>query len=1093
MIERVAGCLKQGGQDLLRPSKKPFRTRRYLHSAFWSHGAGNIDLPAWWRFLLQVHEPNDATTSNSRRRSVSDNMAAGLQGMFFDFLYPVQTHALIRRLNRATRSHRQAAHLAKQGARKYTSVAEDLLAGNTGILSYGRQEKEQENEDDVVEDKAQAMSGKAQKLLERLERLAQPEDYDELWKLQQDAYEASQPLEGEILKRIFYSLSISERDIDRERSLALFETLSRKTSLLYTKAVKAALSLKDLDVAVDIHNEAVTENPGSINIGTPDILKHAIQNDKWRLAIDTWYRLWQSQFVYFSVQRDLWKEVDALGLQLLLRRTEKAFGFAYSLKMSASTEPEESPLQDTAIAARDFALTMAERAFEVRGVEFSPTQYLRLLEKAKTFGSTSTKCRLHALGQLLSVEDEEHLAAALSLYSELRQEASFAPSQGLLAQMLTAFKTLQRPSAMLMVLEDWQRYLPTRFPSNQYVTIAKVLADSGQAEGMETLLRIFVDHYKISEVSERVRTRFFNYALRVHYKRADTRTIIQRFDEFQKHYDFVPDIGSYNIIIMTFARVGDVENAISWFEVLKDSGIPLNDNSFHAPIAMFAKRGDTDAVHDLLEELEQHNMKPTMAMIDALVVVNIKNERYEEAEAVIMKALEMDLEGSRTHMWNILLSAHALRADLGKVSALHQQMHRVGVPENSSTYAALLTSLCRAGFVTSAWSITKHIMPRLGIKRTVFHYAILMDGYLMKREFRMVFHMYNHLLENNIVPTTSVFNALLRAAAWSDKREMAQNVYQEEFTRARKVLDMTLQYLDPSELSSPMPRTYEASAPTDEAFISARYEYMIYLYGKDAAFAKVTELYDEYIAKAKELGREDLETSPPMIMLSNLLLVHRRANNDEEVERCWYLALDKNEKMTKRFNTKLSEPGWVLHARRYTISVPLREYMKHLFDCQRFDDMINVVRDVRWAGYELYSHQWNVYVQYLSTSPEPRHQALAFETCENELMQDWPGWSRLASSDGGNVRRSWLFMKRAMRRENRQTINLREKRMVQYKTLVQLASVYRDAVSGIFGVSGKQVSRGELAKVAPITVDAVRELPKIEDREQNLFLPEREY
>ena len=1111
MIERVAGCLKQGGQDLLRTSEKPFRTRRHLHSAFWSHGAGDIDLPAWWRFLLQVRESSDVSTSNRKRVSVTENMTAGLQDIFLDFLYPVQTHAFIRRLDRATRSHQHAAQLAKQSKRKYTSIAEELLAGKTTHELHLRQNEEQESGDVTAKKKARAMHAKAKQLLEQSEDLALPEKCDEVWKLQQDAYEASQPLGTELLKRIFYSLSTSDRDIDRERSLALFEMLGQKTSLMYTRAVKAALDLRNADIAVDVHHEAVTRNPGSINIGTPYILEYAIKNNEWRMAIDTWYRLWQSPFVYFSVQRDLWKEVDFSSLQEMLHKVEEAFDFAHHLQVSASSKPEESSLRDTAIAAREFALVLAERAFEVRDSTFDTTQYLRLLERVKETGSTSSKFALKALSQLLAVEEEEHLAAALNIYSELRQDESFAPSQDLLTRMLLAFQASERSSEILMVLEDWQKYLPIAVPSIQYVNIARILANNGRAKEMEKLVSNFVDYCTANEISEWRRTNFFNKALRVYYKRADNRALVQKFDKYQKEYSFVPNVLSYNTMIMSFARVGDVETALSWFEALKQSGIPLNQNSFQAPTAMFAKRGDTEAVHDLWEECEQSGMQPDVHMYETLILVNIKNERYEEAEAVLTKAMEMELGGSRTYMWNLHLSAHALRGDLEKVSAIHGQMNEAEVPEDTQTYAALLLSLVRARDVQAAERLLKYVMPRLGIKRTVLHYAIVMKGFLWKRMLPNVIHLYNHLLEDNLVPDSNINNTILRGAAAKDKKQMENDIYHEEYTQAHQVLDIVVQHLDRAELATLKNRTYEVSAPIDDAFLSSHYGYMIYLYGKDSAFDKVKELYDEYIAKAKEFGREDLEASPPMMMLCNLMTVHRQAGNDEEVQRCWHLALDKLAITSRRFNANTSEPGWVLYARRLSITVPLREYMMHLSAVQRYDEMIKVVTDVRRMGYELTNHGWNGYIHWLTESTKTPHLLLAFQICENELMRDWPGWTRLASSDDGTVPRSWQFMKRALRRENKNVRKERERRMVEYKTLVLLASVYRDALSeggddstkvdgdnhnnnnDGGGGGNRPLRRGDLVRVAPITTAAVIDMPRIDDWEQKMHLPNRFY
>ena len=1096
MIERLAGCLEHGGRGLLRSHKKPFRTRRYLHSAFWSHGAGNIDLPAWWKFLLQAHEPSSAVFPRKEIKSTTKRVAAGLHEIFLHFLYPIQTHALIQHLNHATRSHRQAAQLAKQGSRKYTSIAEDLLAGNTGAVNDERQEEDAPG-DLALQPNAEALNRTAEKILEQNE---QPRSKDKLWRLQQDAFEASQPLKRETLRRIFYLLSASNRKVDLERSLALFETFESRSPLLFQRAVRAALGLGDVDTAIDIHLEATASNPGSSDIGTPDIMNYAIENEQWRLAIDTWYRLWQSKFIYYSLQRDLWKKVDRLPFQQLLVKTERATDFALSVARSAG----DGPSHEAVNAACDFALAMAERSFEVRGIPFSTTQYLRLLEKLTSLPKSSTMVRVQALGQLMSLEDREDfqiklarserafLVAAIEVYRELRRDPEFSPSESLLRQMFRGLSQLKSHSGMLMMLEDWKRYIPAKFSASDYTTMTRLLAGSGQVEGLEQALSSFAHDYPAGEISEHIQTKILNYSLWVHQKCGDARAVLRRFEELQDQHSFVPNTVSYNLVIMTFTRIGDVESAMSWFKSLKDNGLLPNLHTFSSLMSMHAKRGDVDAVQEIWQESENSNIKPDISMIDALVVVHVKDERYKEAEDLVERALKMDLEGPRTHMWNILLNAYALRADLKKVSALHERMRRAEVPEDSWTYAALLSSLCVSGNVKSAWKVLTNVMPRLGISRTALHYAVIMGGHLRNKNYKLVFLCYKNMLDKKIVPDASIHNLLLRAAARSDMKDSKlQRTEETDFTRARNVLDQTLQSLDPGELAAAGPRKFVGATPVDQALTSSSYGYMAFLYGKNASFTEVTQLYDEYIATARKTGREDVEDSPPMMMLSALLTAHRKAGNDEEVDRCWSLALEKLEKMSRRSNASLDKPGWVLPSCRYLVNPPLREYMAHLSDRDRIDDMTNVIKDLRWAGYELHSPKWNDYVHYLAKSYKPQHRYLAFEICERELMQNWPGWLRLATDHAATSTGSWLHMKRLMKRENRSGALLPNKRMVRYETLVQLAGVYVDAWSGSGKASADDVSRAQLAKLAPVTVDAVSRLPKIPDRVQMQYLPDR--
>ena len=1099
MIERVAGCFGRGRQGLLRLRKKPFRTRRYLHHAFWAHGAGNIDLPPWWKCLLQTQEPF-SPDSRKGGKSVAGVVASGLHDLFLELLYPVQTHALIRRLERATRSHQQAAQRVQKGTREYTSIAKNLFAGKATAQHRGQNGEGGQYGDTTLQDPSDISRQMAEDLLSDVDN---PGQCDELWKLQQDTFEASQPLEPGILKDIFFLLSTSKRKIDLERSLALFETFQNKSPLLCQRAVKAALELGDLETAVGIHLEAAAINPGSTDIGTPDILSYAVSHGLWKLAIDTWYRLWQSKIVYYSMERDLWKEVDALLLRDLLRKTEEAADFAFHAIESSSSSTGSGISHEAISAAREFALAMAKRAFGVRGIAFRQDQYMSLLDKIVALSDSSMKIRLQAIGQLLSLKDREHFPpklarkerglflAAIKVYRQLREDSNFVPPQSLLEELYTEFKELKNCSGMLMILEDWKKFVPTKISIPYYLNMARIAGESGQLAAVDQVFNSFMEDYPAEETPATVRSKVMNYSLRVHFKRADTASILERFDDLQMQHGLIPDTMSYNLIIMTFARVGDVDGAMDWFRRLQRSGLAPNPFTYTSIMAMFAKRGDLEAVQDIWQEVERNDIKPNLSMVDALVVAYTQDEKYKEAEELVEKAVEMDLEGPRTHMWNVLLMAHASRGELQKVSEIHNRMYSVGVAEDSNTYAALLLSLCLTGNVNSTGTIFNNVMPKLRIPRTVMHYAIMMGGCIREKNYVRVLKLYQDMLKKNLAPNTGLHNKLLYAAAAIDERDNGtENPAETELLRAREVLEIILKSQDPAELAGPYAQTFFGRQPIDQAFIASHYACLIRLYGLKASHTKVQETYHEYSASAKEAGKENFVDDPPALMLFALLTAHRTAGNNEEVERCWRLTLGKHVQFAKRSNASLAEPGWVLHSRRFIINPILREYMRHLNDCGRLGDMITVISDLRQAGYELHSPNWNSYVSYLARSEVPSHRYLAFEICERELMQNWPGWERLASTNAKSSQGSWWHMKTVLERENKYGSRQPYKRMVQYATLVQLAGVYSDAQDGSHE-SADDVSRNLLHEHAPVTADAVVNLPRLRDREQDTYLQSR--
>ena len=995
--------------------------------------------------------------------------------MFLDFLFPVHTLALIRRLKQSTNAQHHASQNIKHCSRAYTSVAKDFLnrADLVGTTTGGRVQ------DNSTSDQSQSGDVIRQRINEMLGEEDHSRICDELWQNYQTLLEMSQSLSSQEFIKMLRCLGKSQRTIDAERAVALFESvpLQQRRAIHYSYAVSAALSLKELDMAVDIHREALARINGFV--GAAAVLRYAVQHEKWQVAIDIWHTYWVDRLRY-DTRANIWTGVNTIPLADLMEKAILAADFA---KLAAESSHEES-----AVAAREFALEVIRQAFCVRNTTFDIHKHDQLIEKARDLDPYNMVVQTMALKQLLSDSSREHGHRALMLYRALRAEPTFLPSSKLLSAVTVRLIAVKRSPRWLKLVGDW-RIFHQKMPAGLAIKVARVFAQLGQVEYLQELFDDFCSTYG------KPGNEWYHPLLFVYNRRVDTEGVVRAFEELQKDFDFERTVHAWNYVIGTFARIGDIDGALRWFDKLLESESRPDSHTYFLLMSMYAKRGDRDAVYDIYQQSKLDGVRTTMLMINSLVLAGVNDERLDEAEQLVKESVHMDLEGSRTFMWTILLNAHALRKNVEKVSELHKEMRDSGVESNGMTYAALMTSLTIVKLPDLAYKILDKVLPRAKLRRSSLHYAIVMAGYLATRNYGKLFEIYDSMLTRNLNPTMGTQKIFLRVTAavdranrLKDRAEAAeadkanQNLDQDlnnqepEHVRAQEAFEQTISSLDPSEFAPSEPRKFVGPDLLNEAFTSTYFDYMIFLKSKERAFADVTELYERYISTSARFSDRDVEASPPILLLSSLMLAQLSARNHEEVERCWLLALEKSEKLACRAKAVTSEPGWVLHSRRFIMNKPLRHYMTSLSRQGRLDDLAIILDQLNSSGFVLNNHNWNHYVVLLARSPESERQLLAFELCERQLMPSWPGWDALGSP-------AFLHKNRKLRKLTSDRSHAWSGPMPAYRTLVHLAAVYMQAQAGT-----RPIDPRRLANVAPMTVDAVINMPRLADREQMIRL-----
>lgn len=1079
MIERVTACLENGGKHVLRRISK-HHTHRSLHSAFWSHGAGNINLPSWWLAFLQVPSTRDRTwpfdkPATEIPQTTPDPLA------FLDFLYPGETLAFLRKLinvNTSVVRRRRPSQLLLQRSRAYTSAADAPGDIRPSREATGQSiNTEASSAEDTNLDQLNGEAGsEIRRVFKRMLRTKEdPLNTPELWQKYQELQGMSLSLNSRDYSLLFERLSASKTSFNLKCIGDLFSDipLPKRNYLHYDHAVLAALEQKDLGGAMCLHRDA-TPRVRYLH-GSSMILKYAVQHSRWRCAEEIWnYHLDRERAHVW--QPNIWKGLNTLQAPEFLAGAARA--------VSEAIRQAKTSSHDDANLTRSLAISLVQRALSIRNTEFDVSKQLGLLSRSRRIAQPDLSLFKNAVLQNLSLgrHNHKHNNAALKLYRKIRGRLNLVPDVGLLMAMVKRFSALRDSEGMYEVLEDFRKHHEAP-PKEAYSLIMAQLARHGDFDAVDGLFRDFIVRHGKENIQKHARFLFSACSRRAEADRADS--VLQSLRET---YGYEPNLEAWNSLIATHARVGNHDGAMSLLQKIMAANLTPSNSTYGILMNMFARRSDYDTTSTLYEQAISVGIKPNVPMLNSLVLALVAGDRFDEAYQVVQDAVTMDLDigtnqptditgdFTRTRMWNTLLSHCALNKRLDKVAEIQKRMHEVGVPFDNITYAALMLSLCIKNMPGAALRIKNVIMPSSGARLTALHYSILMGGFMKTNEPNKVLLLADEMLKSNINPTFSSQNQLLRVASRVDEQQDDQeNDGEQPFQarRAEEVMRQALETLNPMELAALGPKQRAQSNPVNVAFYASYFSYMVYLYGKKRSFDRVVGIYDEYIATARKV-HGDTGALPPVELLSALMVAHFNAGEHDETERCWHLAVEKSEQLARRFNADTSQPGWVLHKYRFILALPFTRYMQSLQASSRVDDIATTVDFLQHAGYRLSVHNWNKYSQILAQEGQT---LLAFEICEKHLMDGWPGWEYFGAP---------LRAKSKIKKQWNPTSLDRSRPFPHYETLVYLAGNFLNFKSMPYG-TGKETLQ-DLERLAPRTMEAVLKMPNFDDDVQNSVL-----
>ncbi|KAJ5654477.1 hypothetical protein N7490_001480 [Penicillium lividum] len=1140
MLERAAGCFETAGRRFFRDPNGAIRTRRSLCHHFWKHNLSGGDAGHWFLALTQpLSQHSTVSTFPHRSRSAHD-----ANSPFLDFLYPQKTQEFaalrVSRLPRRPGLRRRKRTLANL-RRTYVSEATSLERIPHDDLKAHGLSLQQDLTDEAIEPTTAAEVDSANsniqqprqdkqslhKLREVLRSRGKNHSTDEAWVLY---LAAGRPRFAR--HALCHFLSRSREPGDAERAWELFQSIPRKQR---TRSHFCQITLSQLHFAK-------TEN--------------LVQICEWAAGSRNFDSCFAFVFYHFVECHD-WVTAEKIwGLQTKSKS---------STKQGEQKAEILSPIYPTSKVPED-ALALAAY-LEHGAIELSAGGSFRqiaqlLLKRISTSSELLTGTSMDILVPLmqkyinLELMTLQHCIDIIESVQSSTKRLDFTRSI-IFYQTLRVILDRQSKSRLPKRLWERQLELLVKFEMTNYIRyFLDELAhfhDKPSVRTYNDVLNYFAYAGNVSEVNilfdklmadhgKPKSRRLVTPLMHVHAAFGNVSETLENFRRLSEEFHLEPNTICWNIVLTAFANKGDAEGTFSHFSQMIEAKIPPDSHTYGILMGICARKGDVDGVRALLREAENQSVTITMAMLGTVAHAYLGNGRFDLAEQLAIKCLDVKLEGSPMRLWNMLLMHYAYRIDHKSFYRVCRLMAKAKLQPDETTYAADLLRLALVGKTDQARATLRRHHMRGVYRATELHYAILILGYIKMRHFTMVKIIFREMIDrfpnSGLEASLSNLEAGMPSEYWktalNEKEVPAANADIRMKTLEAMLMDSLHRY---SIYLLSRSRMFQSSEGRSEyltkAFDSWHDGYLIKRYGARGAMPMTRELFQRQLSKASSTQQHPGSSSAPLRLVNAMMAAHLKAGEHEEVDECWQLAFSSAIKMASRVkvenilkplpsNTPAlpdlpahhqskimtadslnDQDNQILPSRRFILSRSLSLFMRSLAGQNKLERMTKVITEVEAAGFEMSTFNQSTLVQLLALSKKFDYIADAFRVFETLFMPNWPGWNQIVRSKSlkpiGTPEGVDLFRRK---REPSQTEHFPNKEATKYwknispgfmqptyVTIVHLAS-------GLEHVRGATIVKGshelaELYKIAPMTLGAIAKMPYKRERWQGVLLRQR--
>ncbi|KAF3149104.1 hypothetical protein TWF569_005181 [Orbilia oligospora] len=1022
MLERVAARLNRRGCTLSNVRTASLSSSRMLHSAFWIHGGESLlgrttddyEVPEGFQdALLSKFRSISSALSGQVDRiskfasllppppspSSSDQFSISAFGL--DFLYPPQAIALLQRLSvrRSLRiSNSRNGYLPRSyssfvgdssKAKREAKIRAELAArqdeeweyGQSGMAEGFLDRRKRDSRDKFMPSEKKARSLQT---LNPADFDLSEESFDRAWAWY--SREEGAPEEPALVleptsqrRRLLLGYLInSKRKVDYERVIVLIEDLSpeKRRDVDWKTLIHAYLFLHQVDPAYVALSKLVEQRISSTQVGFEEFISYCLNHDTWDRAIRCW-QLLQQELPESKRGGPLSTEIELQAVPRFQQVRPQLIVTSVPDFMNKYTAWVANLLRND-VLARDLAVWLfvgVKKNFASGGVAAFTKADIdcvnRLLGSKAWYTPDEKDLEYTILGTPYLEKHEE----VIKQYSEYRLSPKANPSNILLYRVLLASIAAGDFKAMQMVFDDWFKY--HNHPTiKAYRQMMDVFAKRGEVNIVEELYKQFSSRFAPTADD-------YGHVLRGYVERGEVATAVEKL-EAMPLLNLKPNLECYNTLLRGFSQAEDMESAMDYLNVILELGFEPNSGTYGSMMYVCAARGDFENV-DLLFRAACRKMTPTVTMWNMIIWSHVNGGARSLAWKLINFIYRQEMGIPMTHMYNMLMSAHANKKELRNVDRIFKEMQERGVPFNFHSYAIMMRALTQTQHRENLQKARQmlDLLQTQNIQTGPVPYATLMQGFLRRRKYSEVFAIYKTMMENGVEPNFTAQSMLLLASIF-EAQELAKFTGNVDLSSAEEISRLAIEKFSGFDPTSFSP--VKSAVPTYifTPLISA------YIYKED--YESVRKTYQHFLELSSLKGTNSIK--PTMNMYLKLLHASQRERNWTGLREIWRLMYTEAQRRGRPL-TQISTGSNVVTVKKREMCPAFDIMLKAAIDSIEVigpeadaitvEEIGKMMQDIISWGFELDGGNWNSLIVLAARSGDLEQ---AFRLGESRLVKD---------------------------------------------------------------------------------------------------------
>ncbi|KAI1470973.1 uncharacterized protein F4812DRAFT_284494 [Daldinia caldariorum] len=886
--------------------------------------------------------------------------------------------------------------------------------------------QEADEEGDVLVDKEQALSGVDAEKLEQfdidgdhitiLEDLLKKRNFEDAERAWYHYKSLDEPSQSTYIRQVLLFLSKSDRLSARWRVSELFSQipLSQWTNEVFLAGVTAEINLQNAYRALEIFTKGLEHQAIGLPplIGAIDLLlATALRSTTLELLRDLWqlYPKMATRWDFEDISSYLRSAAPSSNLAVLtdVKKYYPDMVERWNFEGITSQLKHVALVPGLTEKVIEFATHGPQLLQEDDGAEISQDAFdslQRILVRRALLSCTDDQVipLLNLTKDPLAFEEFLRTATSrgkdqlgIEVYRIYRDLHGSVPSHPVLHEIFKAYNNLIVPASVVyagveMLWDDWHKFhtLPSFRAFQRYLTF---YASRGDTEYVYGYWRKFIKSYRGDPKRPVLSANdIFSHLMQAHAVRGEVEETQRIFDQISSQFHLEHDAHHWNILLKAYVKAGDYDGAISVFESLVREN-KWDRYSYGTMMQMSGARGDLGFTIDLYRQLLAAGGQADAAILGAIVDAYCRNDHMQSAEDVCIRAASKGIVDAQ--MWNKLLYYYAVRRDLANINKVLALMADKNITYNQYTYRQLLIglSICRQS-VNALNVLTTALRDNI-FPVTAEHFHIVMSSLLVTGEPGAVLRL-DKMMQDYGFPSSAQSLFLLTQTLgqfrslppFQRARLTPTEWLGEAFRSFYSIYGLRRKRL---YLMQPGRRHSQAGELLQENTEKSHFSTMVSMLTELKDYAGAREIVDLYRYIFK--GEEDPDGILPVAMLNSLMQANFREGKLGSVINTWELFFEtaKKEARSADYVEELPHTPKVSAKYQYVLSTGLVIMQKLYLDRGDAASIQKLVREVREAGFELDSKNWNFNIQALVQLKEYKK---AFATCEEMLMPNWTGW-----------------------------------------------------------------------------------------------------